>query len=78
MASYLLVLKKRGQKYSIKVTPETKNRYVPDKCDMVVNMQNFKDIALVLHDLETMWNVPIKKAVDEYLKGKKDTEGPFW
>jgi len=78
MPADLLILKKRGQKYSIKITPAMRNRYSPSKCDIVVNMENYKDVALLLQDLESLWNVPVRKAVEEYLKSKQQDQGPFW
>lgn len=79
MPADLLILKKRGQRFSIKITPQMKNRYSPANCEIVVNMQNYKDVALFLQDLESMWSVPIKKAIDEYQKNKTESaNNPFW
>ena len=79
MAADLLILKKRGQKFSVKITPQMRNRYSPSNCDIIVNMQNYKDVALFLQDLESLWNVPIRKAIEEYQKSKDEaTKNPFW
>jgi len=79
MPADLLILKKRGQKFTIKITQRMKNRYSPSNCDIVVNMQNFRDVALFLQDLESLWGVPIKKAIEEYQKSKSEAaKNPFW
>jgi hypothetical protein len=79
MPADLLILKKRGQKFSVKITPQMRNRYSPANCDINVNMQNYKDVALFLQDLEIIWNVPIKRAIEEYQKNKTNSsQNPFW
>ena len=45
--------------------------YAPSSYNIVVNLKNYKDIALFFHDLEDLEGAPIKKAVEEYLKGNQ-------
>ena len=75
----ILIVKKRGTRYQIEIGPRRKNMFIPANCNMEVNMENYKDVSLFLSDLQTMWGVPIDKAIEEYLskKGKED-ENPFW
>ena len=75
----VLILKKRGQQYRVEIGPRERGRFIPANCNMEVNMQNFKDVALFLEDLKT-WDVPIDKAIEEYKKNKegKDSSSPFW
>ena len=80
MAADELVIKKRGDKFRIKITESMKrNRYSPASCDMVVNMKNFKDLALLFEDMKILWNCPVDKAIEEYKRnqGEKNV-GPFW
>jgi len=75
----ILVLKKRGKRFRIEIGPRRKNSYVPANCNMEINMENYKDIALFLSDLQTMWGVPMDKAVEEFLKQKaKPEDNVFW
>ena len=75
----VLILKKRGQRYRFEIGPRRKNTYVPANCNMEVNMENYKDFALFLSDLKTIWGVPVDKAISEYLKSKNESEeSPFW
>lgn len=75
----ILILKKRGQQYRVEIGPRERGRFIPNDCNMEVNMHNFKDFALFLEDLKT-WNVPVDKAIEEYMKNKegKDSSTPFW
>ncbi len=50
--------------------------YAPDNHTIVVNLKNFKDVALMFNDLEDLYDVPVAKAMEEYKKNK--TKGwPF-
>ena len=75
----VLVLKKRGQLYRIEIGPREKGRYKLSSCNMEVNMENFKDVALFLEDLKA-WDVPIDKAIEEYKRKKEGStsSSPFW
>jgi len=75
----ILVMKKRGERYKIEIGPRRKNSYIPANCNMEVNMENYKDVSLFLSDLQSMWGVPIDKAIEHYLKQKGDDgENTFW
>ncbi len=69
MAGDILIIKKRGQKTSIRITQEMRKGYAPDG-SIVVNLKNYKDVALMLHDLNDLYNVPVDKAILEYQAGK--------
>jgi len=75
----LLVMKKRGKRYKIEIGPRRKNSFIPADCNMEVNMENFKDVAMFLSDLSTIWGVPMDKAIAEYKKQKiENSDNPFW
>lgn len=65
MTADILIIKKRGQKISIRITQKMRNGYAPDGA-IVVNLKNYKDVALMLHDLKDLYSVPIDKAISEY------------
>jgi len=44
--------------------------YAPDH-HILINLKDYKDVALMLHDLNDLHNVPIDKAIEEYQKGKE-------
>jgi len=76
----VLIVKKRGKRFRIEIGPREKGRYLPNSCNMEVNMENYKDVALFLQDLKT-WSVPIDKAIEEYKKNKAEagnSSTPFW
>ena len=35
----------------------------PGDCSMVVNLKDYKDVTLFLHDLEDLWNCNVKKEI---------------
>ena len=72
MAETILVVKRKGQKTEIKVTQKMRGFYAPSDFIRTVNLSNFKDLALFLHDLEDLWRAPIEKAVKQYLIEKED------
>jgi len=76
MKERILVFKSRHGKKEYKVTQRVRGRYHPGDCTMVINLENYKDVALFLHDLEDLWNCPVEKAVKSYL-ADKDTGWPF-
>lgn len=80
MPADILILKKRGDRYRIKITDTMRrNKYVPANCDMEINMNNFKDLSLFLEDLKVLWGCPIDKAIEEYKKNQSEHEkGAFW
>ena len=74
MAADILVMKKRGNKVEVKITQQMRKGYAPNSYHIKVNLKNYKDLALFLHDLEDLQGAPIKKAIEEY----KKTEDNLW
>jgi hypothetical protein len=70
MPADLLIIKKRGRKIQLKITQKMHRGFAPDNHTIVVNLRDFKDVALMLHDLEDLHNVPIRKAIEEYQSGR--------
>ena len=70
MTADMMVIKKRGRKIQLKITQKMRSGYTPDNHTIVVNLKNFKDVALMFNDLEDLYDVPIKKAIEEYKKNK--------
>ena len=76
MTADLMIIKRRGRKTTIKITQKMRDGYAPDNHTIVVNLKNFKDVALMFNDLEDLYDVPVAKAMEEYKKNK--TKGwPF-
>ena len=69
MAGDILIIKKKGQKIGIRITQKMRAGYAPDG-SVVINLKDFKDVALMLHDLNDLYNVPIDKAITYYKLGK--------
>jgi len=75
----ILILKKRGQRYRYEIRPLTSKKFVPSNCNMEVNLNDYKNLALFLSDLKALWGVPIDKAIEEYKKNKEQSQNnPFW
>lgn len=74
MAGDILIIKKRGQKISLKITQKMRNGYSPDSHSIVINLKDYRDVAMLLHDLKDLYEVNIDKAIIEYKKGKT----PVW
>ena len=70
MPADLLIIKKRGRKIELKITSKMRKGYAPDSHTIVVNLKNFKDLALFLQDLEDLYSAPVGKAVEEYQNNK--------
>ena len=70
MAGDILIIKKKGQKIPLKITKRMRAGYAPDNHTIVINLKDYKDVALLLHDLKDLYNVPVDKAISEYQKGK--------
>ena len=75
MAGDILIIKKRGQKIGIKITKKMRAGYCPDG-SIVINLKDYKDVALMLHDLNDLYNVPVVKAI-EFYKSEKSKTWPF-
>ena len=69
---YLLIYKRRGKKTEIKITRKTSGAYAPDNCTRVVNLSDYRNLVLFLHDLEDLYSVKVEKAAKQFLADKKD------
>lgn len=76
MAADLMIIKKRGRKIQLKITSKVRSGYSPDSHIIVVNLKNYKDVALMFHDMKDLYSVPIDKAI-EYYQGGKEKVWPF-
>jgi hypothetical protein len=76
MTADILVIKRRGNKTEVKITKKMRNGYAPSDFDQVINLENYKDVALFLHDLEDLYGVKMEKAVRHYLF-EKERGWPF-
>lgn len=68
----ILVVKKKGRKAEVKITKKMRNGYAPPAFTQTVNIDNYKDVALFLHDLEDLYGVRMDKAVRQYLVDKEE------
>ena len=73
MPADILIIKKRGKKIEFKITPRVRKGYAPDSHTIIVNLKDYKDLALFLHDLEDLYNAPVGKAIEEYQSGRTKT-----
>ena len=76
MGERILVFKNKRGKKSYTITNRVTKGYAHKDCSMTINLENYKDVALFLHDLEDLFSAPIEKAVRQYLLDK-DTGWPF-
>ena len=76
MEESVLVFKRRGKRSEVKITKKMRGGYSPDNCVRVVNLNNYVDVSLFLHDLEDLWGAPMDKAVKRYLNDK-ESNWPF-
>jgi len=72
----ILILKNRRGRKEYKVTKSMRNSYVPGDNSMVINLDNYRDVALFLHDLEDLYGVKMEKAISIYLE-EKSNNWPF-
>lgn len=77
MAADMLVFKRRNGRNEVKITTSMRNGSSHENCHIVVEMNNYKDVALFLEDLRSMWNIPIDKAIAEYKKNRESGAWPF-
>jgi phage terminase small subunit len=76
MVAGILIVKRRGRKVEVKVTKKMRNGYSPPDFVQTVNLENYKDIALFLHDLDDLYGVNMEKAIKQYLM-EKENGWPF-
>lgn len=67
MTESILIVKKRGARTEIRVTKKMRKGYAPTDCTRTVNLSNYRDVCLFLHDLEDLFGAPVEKAVRLYL-----------
>ena len=53
-----------------------RNGYAPSDFTRIINLDNYKDLALFLHDLNDLCGAPVDKAVKQY-KLEQDNGWPF-
>lgn len=73
MAGDILIIKKRHGKVSLKITKAMRSGYTPDSHTILINLRDYKDVALFLHDLKDLYDVKIDKAILEFQKGRSKT-----
>ena len=77
MGADTLIFKRKNGRNIINIIPSMRNGCGHENCKIMVNMQDFKDVAMFLEDLRSMWNVPVDKAIEQYKKNKADNAWPF-
>ena len=65
-----MIVKKRGQKISLNITKKMRAGYTPDSHSIVINLKDYKDVSLLLWDLQDLYGVPVLKAIEEFKKGR--------
>jgi len=76
MADSVLIFKRKGRRNEIKITKQMRGSYTPSDCTRVVNINNYKDLCLFLHDLEDLFGEQVDKAIKQFLVDK-DNNWPF-
>ena len=74
---YVLIFKRKGRKEEMKITRKVKMGYAPNDFSAVVNFKDYKNLALFLEDMQVLWNVPVDKAIKEYLRNKEEKDWAF-
>jgi len=77
MEDRVLIIKKKNSKMVAKVRRKVKKGYAPDEYNKVVNINDFKSLALLFEDLELIVGAPVEKAYREF-KSKKERGFPFF
>ena len=72
-----LIFKRKNGRSEVNIIPTMRNGHGHENCKRVVNTENYRDVALFLEDLRSLWNVPIDKAIQEYQKNKGQANWPF-
>lgn len=75
----ILIIKKKGSKInmSVKVRKKVKKGFVPDQYIKVLNPFDYKDLSLLLEDLDLIIGAPIDKAIMTY-RNKRKKDYPFF
>jgi len=75
MTEILIMSKKKGKNtMKFKVDKKVKKRSPDPSYQNVINVKDAKQLALVLEDLELLFDAPVDKAFDL----KKNKKSPFW
>ena len=68
-----MIVKKKHGNVSLKITKAMRAGYTPDSHTILINLQDYKDVSLLLHDLKDLYNVPIDRAILKFQKGRSST-----
>ena len=79
MPERVLIFKSKKGNKEYKITKKMRGTFKPKDrdCFVVININNYQDLSLFLHDLEDLWSAPVKKAVKQYLLDLEDARWPF-
>ena len=77
MGADTLIFKRKNGINEVKITSSMRNGMGHENAKIIVNMQSYRDVALFLEDLRSMWNVPIDKSIEEYKKNRGKANWPF-
>ncbi len=69
MAFDMLIIKKRGQKISLRITKRMRSGYAPDSHTITINLKDYKDVSGMLHDFKDLYDVNVDKAIQHYKEG---------
>ncbi len=69
MAGDILIIKTKYGKKELKITKRMRKGYFPDSHTIIINLNDFRDVALLLQDLKDLYNVQIDKAIKHYQSG---------
>lgn len=50
--------------------------FSPENHSIIVNLKDYRDVALMLHDMKDLYGVPVDKAI-EFYKSDKSKVWPF-
>jgi len=68
-----MIVKRRHGKVKLEITKHMRAGHYPDSHTIVINLKDFKDVALLLQDLKDLYGVPVEKAIIEFQKPKSKT-----
>lgn len=70
----LLIIKGKRDKFKFKVTDKVNRGYHDTDYNNSIQLNDYKQLALVLNDLKVLFDAPVEKAFIEMKKKKS----PFW
>jgi hypothetical protein len=77
MPADTLIFKRKNGRNEVKIINSMRRGGGHESCKIIVNMNDFRDVALFLSDLKDMWGVPIDKSIAEYQRLKGQNNWPF-